>query len=41
MRCMTQLERAAGGTAVERGRITQLDGTVVAESFPTRLTAQS
>jgi hypothetical protein len=26
--------------AVERGRLTQMDGTVVAESFHTRLTAQ-
>ena len=30
----------SGGLAVERGRLTQLDGTVVAESFQTRLTAE-
>lgn len=32
---------STGGLAVEHGRITLLDGTVVAESFQTRLTAQA
>ena len=36
-----EIHDSAGGLAVERGRLTQLDGTVVAESFQTRLTAQS
>ena len=35
-----EIHDSTGGLAVERGRITQLDGTVVAESFQTRLTAQ-
>jgi acyl-CoA thioesterase len=35
-----EIHDSAGGLAVERGRLTQLDGTVVAESFQTRLTAQ-
>lgn len=34
------LENSTGGLAVEHGRITLADGTVVAESFQTRLTAQ-
>jgi acyl-CoA thioesterase len=34
-----EIHDSAGGLAVERGRITELDGTVVAESFQTRLTA--
>ena len=33
------IENSTGGLAVEHGRITQGDGTVVAESFQTRLTA--
>ena len=32
--------RETRGLAVEHGRLSQLDGTVVAESFQTRLTAQ-
>jgi hypothetical protein len=32
---------STGGLAVEHGRIIQKDGTVVAESFQTRLTAQN
>jgi hypothetical protein len=36
-----EIHDSTGGLAVERGRITHMDGTVVAESFPTRLTAQS
>ena len=35
------IENSTGGLAVEHGRITRLDGTVVAESFQTRLTAQA
>jgi hypothetical protein len=35
-----EIHDSTGGLAVERGRITELDGTVVAESFQTRLTAQ-
>ena len=35
-----EIHDSTGGLAVEHGRITQLDGTVVAESFQTRLTAQ-
>ena len=35
------IENSTGGLAVEHGRITQGDGTVVAESFQTRLTAQA
>ncbi len=35
-----EIHDSTGGLAVERGRLTQLDGTVVAESFQTRLTAQ-
>ena len=35
-----EIHDSAGGLAVERGRLIQLDGTVVAESFQTRLTAQ-
>ena len=35
-----EIDDSTGGLAVERGRLTQLDGTVVAESFQTRLTAQ-
>ena len=31
---------SAGGLAVERGRITTLDGTIVADSFQTRFTAR-
>jgi len=34
------LENSAGGLAVEHGRIALADGTLVAESFQTRLTAQ-
>lgn len=34
------LTNSTGGLAVEHGRITLADGTVVAESFQTRLTAQ-
>jgi acyl-CoA thioesterase len=34
------IDDSTGGVAVERGRITLMDGTVVAESFQTRLTAQ-
>lgn len=33
------VENSSGGLAVEHGRITRSDGTVVAESFQTRLTA--
>ena len=33
-----EIADSAGGLAVEHGRLTQLDGTVVAESFQTRLT---
>jgi acyl-CoA thioesterase len=36
-----EIDDSTGGIAVERGRITQMDGTVVAESFQTRLTAKS
>ena len=36
-----EIHDSTGGLAVERGRITHMDGTVVAESFHTRLTAQS
>lgn len=35
------IENSTGGLAVEHGRIATLDGTVVAESFQTRLTAQA
>jgi acyl-CoA thioesterase len=35
-----EIHDSTGGLAVERGRLTELDGTVVAESFQTRLTAQ-
>jgi hypothetical protein len=35
-----EIHDSAGGLAVEHGRLTQLDGTVVAESFHTRLTAR-
>ena len=35
-----EIETSAGGLAVEHGRIAHLDGTLVAESFQTRLTAQ-
>jgi acyl-CoA thioesterase len=35
-----EIDDSSGGIAVERGRITQMDGTVVAESFQSRLTAQ-
>jgi acyl-CoA thioesterase len=34
------IENSTGGLAVEHGRIAQRDGSVVAESFQTRLTAQ-
>lgn len=34
------IDNSIGGLAVEHGRITQSDGTVVAESSQTRLTAQ-
>ena len=34
-----EVDDSAGGLAVEHGRLTRLDGTVVAESFQTRLTA--
>ncbi|MEY2417806.1 MAG: hypothetical protein QOG90_486 [Actinomycetota bacterium] len=34
------IENSTGGLAVEHGRIAQPDGTVVAESFQTRLTSQ-
>ena len=34
------IETSTGGLAVEHGRITASDGTVVSESFQTRLTAQ-
>lgn len=36
-----EIHDSTGGLAVEHGRITQMDGTVVAESFHTRLTAQN
>ena len=36
-----EIHDSTGGLAVERGRLTQMDGTVVVESFQTRLTAQS
>ena len=36
-----EIDDSSGGIAVEHGRITQIDGTVVAESFHTRLTAQN
>ena len=36
-----EIDDSAGGLAVEHGRITQLDGTMVAESLQTRLTARS
>ena len=35
-----EIDESTGGLAVEHGRTTRLDGTVVAESFQTRLTAQ-
>jgi acyl-CoA thioesterase len=35
-----EIDDSAGGLAVEHGRLTLLDGTVVAESFQTRLTAE-
>ncbi|MDP1795470.1 MAG: thioesterase family protein [Acidimicrobiales bacterium] len=35
------IQNSTGGLAVEHGRVTTLEGTVVAESFQTRLTAQS
>ena len=35
------IENSAGGLAVEHGRISRDDGTVVAESLQTRLTAQA
>ena len=35
-----EIDDSTGGLATEHGRITQLDGTVVAESFQTRLTAR-
>jgi acyl-CoA thioesterase len=35
-----EIDDSTGGLAVEHGRITHMDGTVVAESFHTRLTAQ-
>ena len=35
-----EIDDSTGGLATEHGRITQPDGTVVAESFQTRLTAQ-
>ena len=34
-----EIDDSAGGLAVEHGRITLRDGTVVAESLQTRLTA--
>ena len=36
-----EIHDSTGGLAVEHGRIAQMDGTVVAESFHTRLTVQS
>jgi acyl-CoA thioesterase len=36
-----EIDDSTGGLAVERGRIMQMDGTVVAELFHTRLTAQN
>jgi hypothetical protein len=36
-----EIHDSTGGLAVEHGRITQMDGTAVAESFHTRLTAQN
>lgn len=33
-----EIDDSTGGLAVERGRLTRMDGTVVAESFQTRLT---
>jgi acyl-CoA thioesterase len=36
-----KIHDSTGGLAVEHGQLTQMDGTVVAESFQTRLTAQS
>ena len=35
-----EIDDSTGGLAVEHACITRLDGTVVAESFQTRLTAQ-
>jgi acyl-CoA thioesterase len=35
-----EIDDSAGGLAVEHGRLTLMDGTVVAESFQTRLTAE-
>ena len=35
-----EIHDSTGGLAVERGRLTRLDGTVVAESFQTRLTTR-
>ena len=35
-----EIADSAGGLAVEHGRIAPMDGTVVAESFQTRLTAE-
>lgn len=35
-----EIHDSTAGLAVEHGRLTQMDGTVVAESFQTRLTAQ-
>ena len=35
-----EIETSTGGLAVEHGRIARRDGTLVAESFQTRLTAQ-
>ena len=35
-----EIQTSAGGLAVEHGRIAERDGTLVAESFQTRLTAQ-
>jgi hypothetical protein len=34
-----EVTESSGGLAVEHGRITDLKGTVLAESFQTRLTA--
>jgi acyl-CoA thioesterase len=36
-----EIHDSTGGIGVERGRITHMDGTVVAESFHTRLTARN
>jgi len=35
-----EIADSTGGLAVERGRLTRMDGTIVAESFQTRLTTQ-